>query len=63
MTPINDRIEVYADGSGKWRWRRLSANGEPIAYGESHRDATDAERAARRACPDVTRFVIEKGTS
>jgi uncharacterized protein YegP (UPF0339 family) len=37
---------VYQDDSGQWRWRLKAGNGEVVAQGEAHRDATDALRAA-----------------
>jgi uncharacterized protein YegP (UPF0339 family) len=47
-----DRIEVYEAADG-WRWRRVAGNNEKLSSGEQHRDRTDAERAARRANPDL----------
>ena len=41
-------IEVYEDGSGRWRWRLIAGNGEPMCQGEDHRDPTDAIRAVTR---------------
>lgn len=51
--PHRDKIELYEDTSGRWCWRRRARNGRILCSGEQHRDARDAERAARRACPDV----------
>jgi uncharacterized protein YegP (UPF0339 family) len=48
-----DVIEVYTDSDGKARWRRKSRNGKTLSQGEEHRSARDAERAARRANPDI----------
>ncbi len=49
-----DRIEVYEDAGGGFRWRRRAAgNGEQISQGESHPREADALRAARRANPDL----------
>lgn len=35
-------------------WRRVSPNGRTISHGEGHTRPSDAERAALRACPDLT---------
>lgn len=47
-----DRIEVFKDGGGSWRWRRVAPNNEIISSGESHTRREDAVRAARRANED-----------
>lgn len=44
-----DHIETYRDALGQWRWRAVSANGQVVATGESHRDRADAVRAAKDA--------------
>lgn len=47
-----DRIEVYEAADG-YRWRRVAGNNETLSSGESHTSHRDAERAARRANPDL----------
>jgi uncharacterized protein YegP (UPF0339 family) len=45
-----DRIEVFRDEAGEWRWRKVARNGEIIATsGESYTRRWSARRAARRA--------------
>jgi uncharacterized protein YegP (UPF0339 family) len=45
-----DRIEVYQDRAGGWRWRRVAPNGRYIATsGEAYTRKWSAKRAARRA--------------
>jgi uncharacterized protein YegP (UPF0339 family) len=45
-----DRVEVYRDDAGEWRWRKVAANGEIIATsGEGYTRKWSARRAARRA--------------
>lgn len=44
-----DRLEIYRDGAGEWRWRLIAANGQIIASsGESFTRKWSARRAARR---------------
>jgi uncharacterized protein YegP (UPF0339 family) len=46
----SDRIEIYKDKVGEWRWRALAGNGEVIANGgEGFSRKWSARRAARRA--------------
>ena len=46
----SDRVEVYLDVSGEWRWRRVAANGEIIAdSAEGYTRRHDARIAAERA--------------
>ena len=44
----NDRVEVYEDAEGMWRWRRKdNANGKIVSVsGEGYTDRTYAEDAA-----------------
>lgn len=40
-----DRVEIYRDASGEWRWRRKAPNGEVVAdssEGYVHREAAHA---------------------
>lgn len=49
-----DRIDIYRDTAGWWRWRRIAPNGEPLSGPqESFTRRADAERAAERANPDL----------
>jgi uncharacterized protein YegP (UPF0339 family) len=50
---MTDRVEVFEDKAGQWRWRRRSRNGEVLSQGESHTREADARRAAERANPDL----------
>ena len=51
----NDRVVVYKDASGLYRWRRVAANNRKIsASGESFSDHYGAVRAAERANPGFT---------
>lgn len=49
MNPDNDRVEVYKDPVGEWRWRRIdTGNGQNVANsgeGYEHREYA-AESAA-----------------
>lgn len=44
-----DRVQIYRDKAGQFRWRRKAPNGEIISSGESHRYKHDAFRSAKRA--------------
>jgi uncharacterized protein YegP (UPF0339 family) len=55
-TDGGDRITVYPDGGGLWRWRRKSANGRTVADGaEGYARKDGALRAARRSNPEAPR--------
>lgn len=56
--------EVYESterGKPAWRWRLKGGNGEPICWGEAHRDERDAGRAVagvrRNAATTVVKVV------
>jgi uncharacterized protein YegP (UPF0339 family) len=43
------KVQVYRDTAGEWRWRKVAANGEPIAVsGEGYVNWSHAEEMARR---------------
>lgn len=44
-----DKVEIYEDEGGEYRWRRVAVNGEGIIPPESHPRREDAKRAAVRA--------------
>jgi len=47
--PRPDRVEIYADASGQYRWRRKAPNGRIVAdSGESYTRAGDCLEAAER---------------
>ena len=50
-----DRVTVYQDGAGEWRWTRQAKNGETLSQGESHPTLKGARDAALRANPDASR--------
>lgn len=53
-----DTTEVFQDGAGGWRWRRVAGNGEIIAdSAESYTRRADAERAADRVFEEPDDFV------
>jgi len=54
-----DRVRVYPDAKGEWRWQALAGNNEIVATsGEGYVDRGWAEDAARRAFPGVS-FVVD----
>ena len=43
------KVQVYRDSAGEWRWRKVAANGEPIAdSGEGYVKWAHAEEMALR---------------
>lgn len=53
MGKDNDRVEVFRDTAGEWRWRVVAGNGRIIASsGESFTRKWSARRAGRRAQGD-----------
>lgn len=49
-----DRLDVYEDSAGEWRWRVVAGNGRVIAAsGESFASAWNAKRAGIGANPTV----------
>ncbi|MBP9669713.1 MAG: DUF1508 domain-containing protein [Candidatus Pacebacteria bacterium] len=42
------KIELYADKAGKFRFRVLSANGEPIAASEAYESMATAKSTAKK---------------
>lgn len=56
-TENGDRVTVYQDDAGEWRWRRRSANGRTVADGaEGYARKDGALRAARRSNPERPRI-------
>lgn len=55
-----DRLDVYEDRAGEWRWRRVAeGNNEPIsASNEWFATEYNARRAAERANPDFALYPL-----
>ncbi len=51
---VKSTFEVYADKSGKHRWRAKSSNGQTVASGG---EAFDSQASARRAATNVQKNV------
>ena len=63
MTEESDRLEVFQDRRGHWRWRRLAPSGEVVgAAPEGYASRADCERNMNRGtCPtDRWDFYIDK---
>jgi uncharacterized protein YegP (UPF0339 family) len=46
---VNDRVQIYEDEAGEWRWRRIAPNGEIVSEsGEGYTERNDAREAALR---------------
>lgn len=46
-TPAVDRVDIYRDAQGEWRWRYVRKNGEPMAdSGEGYQNRVDCVAAA-----------------
>ncbi|HET8604730.1 MAG TPA: hypothetical protein VFM09_12435 [Marmoricola sp.] len=55
-----DRLEVWQQEDGLWRWRWLSASGEtdPLLASHGFESAEEAEESARSAYPATSRVVV-----
>ena len=53
QTTGNDRVHVYEDTAGEWRWQVRAANGEIVEQGEGYVRRSDAVTAALRHHPEV----------
>lgn len=63
MVGETDRLEVFRDRRGAWRWRRISETGEVVgAASEGYASRTACEsNMARGACPsDRWDFYVDK---
>jgi uncharacterized protein YegP (UPF0339 family) len=60
-----DRIEIYKDKAGEFRWRRVARNGRIVAdSGEGYVSATNAIRAVKsRYGNEITIDIQIKGES
>lgn len=58
-----ERIEVYPDKAGEWRWTHKAANNEKVAdsgEGYATRDgAMDAAERQRRNTPEIPIYEVE----
>ncbi len=44
-----DKWEIYQDGNGEWRWRRVAPNGKIVAASsEGYKNRSDCVANARR---------------
>ncbi len=53
-----DRIEVYRDDQGEWRYRGKARNHETVATGEGYKEKRDALATVARLFPNVP--VVDK---
>lgn len=63
MVGETDRLEIFQDKRGAWRWRRYTADGEVVgAASEGYADKADCERnMTRGVCPtDRWDFYIDR---
>lgn len=59
---MDDRVVLYRDASGGWRWRRTAPNGEPVAASsEAYRDRADAIANLQRVNGATTRWELADG--
>lgn len=50
-----DKVEIFKDSAGEWRWHRKDArNGEIISQGEGYTKHSEAVHGSLRANPDLT---------
>lgn len=53
-----ERMEVYQDVSGSFRWRLKAGNNEIVATGEDHPRLANARRAAKQVRPDLPLVIM-----
>jgi hypothetical protein len=54
-----DKIHVYEDESGEFRWRRVAPNGEVVSdSGEGYESETGATEAANREADGADAHVV-----
>lgn len=58
---MSEKVEVYRDAQGEWRWRRKEGNGEIVSTsGEGYLHKYWCVEIAKRLNPDAE-FEIESG--
>ena len=46
---MKDKLELYKDKKGEWRWRKIASNGEIVgASSEGYKNKADCEANAQR---------------
>ena len=53
-----DKVIVYTDKAGEWRWRRVAPNNEPVAASEGYTRKADAIEAAEKQAGDDAVVVV-----
>ena len=54
-----DKVNVYKDAAGEWRWERRAANNEKIANsGEGYKNIGHCIKMAKRINTDANIFVM-----
>lgn len=52
--PMTDKVEVFKDSAGEWRWRRVAQNGNIISTGgEGYVNKADCVAIAARLNPSI----------
>jgi uncharacterized protein YegP (UPF0339 family) len=55
-----DRVDIFKDKAGEWRWRRVASNGRIVsAWGEGSTRRWNAERSAKRVNPGLTIVIYQ----
>lgn len=53
-----DRVKVFRDGTGEWRWQRKAANGEIVSVsGEGYQNKEHAINMAEQLNPGRTLLI------
>lgn len=56
---MKDRIHVYVDAAGEYRWKRVAPNGKTVAdSGEGYIERDSAVEAAHREAGDTAEVVV-----
>jgi uncharacterized protein YegP (UPF0339 family) len=63
MTETTDRVEVYTDAKGEYRWRRVARNNKIVSdSAEGFTTRSYAEQSARSYNADVERIDDQTGS-
>lgn len=61
---MSDRVEVYRDDAGEWRWRRFAGNGELVSEsGEGYANKSHAVTQAVKLNDEPDMVVTIEGTN
>lgn len=64
MTGTPDKVSIFKDAAGMWRWRRVAPNGRIVADGsEGYNNQSDCEDQARQVNAQPYNLEVDLGSS